>query len=194
VAFLPEAPESETSQRLFDADRDAHGYVWNFTRLWGWRPDFLEQFVALRLGLMEASTLTDRDFAVLVAATASTLGDSYCSFAWGEKLTKLSDADTAAAVLAGTPQPDGLNEREAALGEWARQVARDPNGTTAADVTSLRAAGLDDREIFDATFFISLRLAFSTVNDALGAAPDPQLVERVPAPVRRTVTYGRQPA
>ena len=191
MAFLPDAPESETSQRQFDADRDADGYVWNFTRLWSWRPDFLEQSVKLRLGLMEASSLTDRDFAVLVAATASTLGDSYCSFAWGEKLTKLSDADTAAAVLAGTPQPDGLSEREAALGEWARQVVRDPNATTDDDVARLRAAGLDDREIFDATFFISLRLAFSTVNDALGAAPDTQLVDRAPDPVRRAVTFGR---
>ena len=140
---------------------------------------------------MEASSLTDRDFAVLVAATASTLGDSYCSFAWGEKLTKLSDADTAAAVLAGTPQPDGLSAREATLGDWARQVVRDPNVTTAADVGRLRDAGLDDREIFDATFFVALRLAFSTVNDALGAAPDPQLVDRVPEAIRQTVTYGR---
>jgi len=191
MAFLPDAPESETSRRLFDADHDAHGYVWNFTRLWAWRPDFLEQFVKLRLDLMEASALTDRDFAVLVAAAASTLGDSYCSFAWGEKLTKLSDADTAAAVLAGTPQPDGLSEREAALGEWARQVVRDPNATTGAGVDRLRTAGLDDREIFDATLFVALRLAFSTVNDALGASPDPQLVDRVPDPVRRAVTYGR---
>jgi uncharacterized peroxidase-related enzyme len=191
VAFLPDAPESDGARRLFAADLDAHGYVWNFTRLWAWRPELLEQFVALRLGLMEASTLTDRDFAVLVAATASTLGDSYCSFAWGEKLTKLSDADTAAAVLAGTAQPEGLNTREAALGEWARQVVRDPNATSDADVDRLREAGLDDREVFDATLFVALRLAFSTVNDALGTTPDTQLVDRVPDPVRRTVTYGR---
>ena len=191
ASFLPPPPESDASQRLFAANRDADGFVWNYTRLWSWRPELFEQFVATRLGLMEASTLTDRDLAVLVAATASTLGDSYCSFAWGEKLAKLSDGDTAAAVLGGTSRPEGLSEREAALGDWARQVVRDPNGTTAADVDRLRAAGLDDREIFDATFFVALRLAFSTVNDALGAAPDAPLVERVPDPVRRAVTYGR---
>ena len=191
ASFLPDPPETDAARRLFDADVGAHGYVWNFTRLWSWRPELLEQFVALRLGLMEASSLTDRDFAVLVAATASTLGDSYCSFAWGEKLTKLSDADTAAAVLAGTPQPEGLSAREAALGEWARQVVRDPNATSGADVERLRAAGLNDREVFDATLFVALRLAFSTVNDALGTTPDTQLVDRVPEPVRRTVTYGR---
>ena len=39
--------------------------------------------------------------------------------------------------------------------------------------------------------FVALRLAFSTVNDALGAAPDRELTERAPAPVRAAVTFGR---
>jgi uncharacterized peroxidase-related enzyme len=191
--FLAEPEESDASRRLFAANLEADGFVWNYTRLWSWRPELLEQFVALRLGLMAASALTDRDFAVLVAATASSLGDSYCSFAWGEKLAKLSDGETAAAVLSGAQPPEGLSEREAALADWARQVVRDPNGAGAADVERLRATGLDDRAIFDATLFVALRLAFSTVNDALGTTPDPQLVARVPEPVRRTVTWGRQP-
>ena len=89
--------------------------------------------------------------------------------------------------------PDGLSPREAALAGWARQVVRDPNATTPEDVKSLRAAGLDDRAIFEATVFIALRLAFSTVNDALGASPDKELVDKVPAAVREAVTYGRRP-
>ena len=47
--------------------------------------------------------------------------------------------------------------------------------------------------IFEATVFIALRLAFSTVNDALGASPDKELVDKVPAAVREVVTYGRRP-
>ncbi len=58
---------------------------------------------------------------------------------------------------------------------------------------ALRAAGLDDQAIFDATVFVALRLAFSTVNDALGAAPDKELVDKVPGPVRDAVRYGRTP-
>ena len=38
-----------------------------------------------------------------------------------------------------------------------------------------QATALNDREIFETTAFIAFRLAFSTVNDALGALPDPQL-------------------
>ena len=68
---------------------------------------------------------------------------------------------------------------------------RDPNGATATHVDDLRKAGLSDREIFEATAFIALRLAFSTVNDALGARPDEQLVAAAPPEVRAAVAYGR---
>jgi hypothetical protein len=66
--------------------------------------------------------------------------------------------------------------------------------TTAAQVDELRAAGFDDREIFEATLLLSLRLAFSTVNDSLGAQPDRQLADAVPAPGRDAVTFGRPAA
>lgn len=188
--FLREAPESDERDATYASDVAAEGYVWNFTRLWAWRPELLERFVELRLGLMEASGLGDRDWAVLVTATATELRDSYCSLAWGQKLAALVDPETAGQVLAGADAPR-LSEREAALREWARQVVRDPNATSAAGVERLRAAGLDDREIFDATAFVAFRLAFSTINDALGAAPDLQLAEAAPAPVRAAVDYGR---
>ena len=192
--FLGEPQATDATRRLYDEEREHDGYVWNVTRLWCWRPDAHEVFRALRAELMARSTLTDRDWAVLVAATAGTLRDSYCSLAWGPKLAALSDADTAAAVLTGAERPGGLSEREAALADWARRVVRDPNATIRADVARLREVGLGDREIFEATAFIAFRLAFSTVNDALGAAPDQQLAEAAPEPVRRVVSYGRVPA
>jgi hypothetical protein len=55
----------------------------------------------------------------------------------------------------------------------------------------LRAAGLSDREIFEATVYVAFRLAFSTVNDALGARPDQRLVASAPPEVRAAVAYGR---
>ena len=74
---------------------------------------------------------------------------------------------------------------------WARKVVSDPNGTTASDLDALRAAGLNDRTIFEATAFIAFRAAFSTVNDALGVAPDWQLAESVPREVADVITFGR---
>jgi alkylhydroperoxidase family enzyme len=77
------------------------------------------------------------------------------------------------------------------MAAWARKVATVPNATTPADVEALREAGLDDGQIFAITAFVALRLAFSTVNDALGAQPDAQLAASLPAEVRAAVTYGR---
>jgi hypothetical protein len=68
---------------------------------------------------------------------------------------------------------------------------RDPNATTAADVQVLRDCGLDDGQIFAVTTYIALRLAFSTVNDALGLHPDAQLAQSLPSAVLDAVTYGR---
>jgi uncharacterized peroxidase-related enzyme len=192
--FLSEPPATEASTTAYDADRKADGYVWNKTRLWSWRPDIDTAFGLLRTDLMESSSLTKRDFAVLVTATAAELGDSYCTLAWGSRLARLSDPATAAQVITGsTPTPE-LSRREAALAGWARVVVRDPNSTSADDVDDLRAAGLDDREIFEATVFVALRLAFSSVNDALGTAPDQQLAAAVPELVQAAVSFGRAPS
>ena len=90
-----------------------------------------------------------------------------------------------------TGDDDRLDDRERALARWARQVARDPNGTTAADVEALRAVGYDDGQVHAITTFIALRLAFSTVNDALGAVPDAELTASGDPKVRDVVTWGR---
>ena len=188
--FLNDPPQSPQSDATYDANRESDGYVANFTRLWCWRPDLFKSFVDLRLALMGSTTLTDREQAIVVTATVSEFRDSYCSLAWGSKLAKLAGAETAGGVVAGDV-PGELSEREAALCAWCRAVVRDPMTTTPEQVADLREAGFDDREIFEATLLLSLRLAFSTVNDALGAQPDRQLADAVPAPVRDAVTFGR---
>ena len=130
---------------------------------------------------------------MLNAAAASARSDSYCSLAWGNKLAGRASDDAAAAVLQQRDSTD-LTEREQALAAWARAVATDPGSTTQDDVDRLRALGLDDRAIFEATVFVAWRLAFGTVNGALGALPDHALVERAPERVRAAVTFGRAPA
>jgi uncharacterized peroxidase-related enzyme len=193
ATYLGDPPESEGRDAAFDDDRDSDGYVNNVTRLWGWRPDLYFAFVGLRSSLNESSALTDRERAVLVTATVAAGNDSYCSLAWGSRLAGLIDEATAAQVIAGLPAP-ALSERETALAGWARQVAHDPNSTAEGDVAKLRELGLDDKEIFEATALVAFRVAFSMINDALGAAPDKQLADAAPAAVRAAVDYGRAPS
>lgn len=188
--FLQTPPDSEGASRLYQKDIDSRGHVMNLNRAWAWRPDVTEAFLGLRTLLTSGSSLTQRELAVLVCSTASALGDSYCSLAWGKSLAAASDGPTAGAVLRDPDEAD-LAPRERALAHWARQVVSDPNGTRAQDVESLRAAGLSDKEIFEATVFVSFRLAFSSVNDALGVHPDWQVAQAAPQEVRDAVTYGR---
>lgn len=162
----------------------------NLTRAWAWRPDVFEAFAALRVQLTAKSSLSKREQAVMVCAMAAELGDSYCSLAWGKVLSQEADPASAAALI-GTASADRLTVRDQALAVWARKLVADPNGTSPEDVDALRAAGLSEKEIFEATVFIGFRLAFSTVNDALGAEPDRQLVESLPPEVAAAVTFGR---
>jgi uncharacterized peroxidase-related enzyme len=176
-------------QALYDEDLADGGFVWNVTRLWAHQPETVQQLFELMSQAFRASGLGFRQRGILVTATASALGDSYCSLAWGGKLGKASDPALAAGVLNGSDA--GLTDQEKAMAAWARKVAADPNATTPADIQELRESGLDDGQIFAITTFVALRLAFSTVNDSLGAQPDAQLAQSLPAEVVEAVTYGR---
>lgn len=191
--FLQTPPDTEATARLYQGDLGEPGFVMNLTRLWAWRPEVFEGFSALRTQLTGSSSLSHRELGVIVCATAASLGDSYCALAWGKRLASASDASAAAAVLT-TSDSAGLTARDRALAAWARKVTKNPNGTTPQDVDDLRAAGFTEQEIFEATAFTAFRIAFSTVNDALGVRPDWQVAAQAPAEVRSAVTFGRPSA
>jgi uncharacterized peroxidase-related enzyme len=191
-SFLEEPPVSGPVQALYDEDLADDGYVSNVSRLWAHQPETLRRLFEIMSEAFTPSGLAFRQRGILVTAAASALGDSYCSLAWGGKLGNESDAALAAGVLNGSDA--GLTGQEKAMAAWARKVATDPNATTPAEIQALRDAGLDDGQIFAITAFVALRLAFATVNDALGAQPDAQLARSLPPQVREAVTYGRPAA
>ncbi len=192
MTFLEEPVANPRVQAMYDAEAARHGYVMGLNRVWAHDPDAHDDLFALLGAVATRGGLSMRERGVLIAALAPTMGDAYCSLAWGTKLSDEAGPAVAAAVLSGTDE--GLTDDERALAAWARQVVSDPNGTTAADVATLRAAGLSDAKIFAVTTFVALRQAFSTVHDALGAVPDEQLRAGAPAEVAAVVTWGRQPA
>jgi hypothetical protein len=84
-----------------------------------------------------------------------------------------------------------LSASEKAMAAWARKIALNPGRTSAADVQGLRDAGFSDPEIFTITAFVALRIALSTVDNALGARPDAEFRRTVPGVVLDAVTFGR---
>ena len=189
VGFLQMPQVSEAAQRLFDEDVEDYGFVMNASRLWAYAPEVCERLFDLLGSVTKLGSLSLRQRGILVTATASTRGDSYCSLAWGSKLAGESSATLAGNVLSGVD--DGLDDSEKALATWARRVVADPNGISHVDVDELRSAGFTDTQIFAITVYVAGRLAFSTVNDALGAQPDGGLVAGIAPEIRDAVTFGR---
>jgi len=192
-SFLAEPVALDTRARaIYDADLSELGYVMNVSRLWANDPEAFERLFQTLGHVTRTAGLSIRDRGILVTATASTLTDSYCSLAWGRKLAAATTRALSVGVLTGDDSL--LDERERALAAWARAVIRDPNAISASDVQKLRDAGYSDAQILAITTYIGLRIAFSTVNDALGASPDWQLLTSTPTEVHEAVTYGRSPA
>jgi alkylhydroperoxidase family enzyme len=190
TGFLSAPPDTPGAQRLYDEDLNGLGYVMNSSRLWAHHPVALDRLSDLMTEITQAGRLSFTQRAVLVTATAAALGDSYCSMAWGKKLAEVTSPIVAAGVIHGGTE--GLDDAEEALARWARLMVRDPNAISPNDVQPLRDVGFDDAQVFAITAFVALRLAFSTINDALGAVPDRELRAAVPEAVRSAVTFGRQ--
>jgi len=189
AGFLAAAPQTEHAQSMYDSDVELQGYVANLTRVWAYSPEALGALSFMLRQSMEMSGMTAHQRALLTSVSAATLGDSYCSLAFGRRLA--ATGGDVAAVQALTGRADELLPDDRVLATWARKVVEDPSSTTAADLDALREAGYDDSAIFALTLFVALRVTFSTVNSALGAGPDAELAERVPEAVLDAVTWGR---
>lgn len=189
MTFLDRPADSPAVRALHASDVAQDGYVMNLTHLWAHDPPTNEALTGLLVHTAEVAGLEPADRGVLVCATAAALGDSYCALAWGGRLSQLVDEETTLAVLRG--ELHELSPRHRALARWAREVVRSPSSTTHDDVEALRAVGFTDQQVFALTTYVALRLAFSTVNGALGATPDPRLRDDAPRRVVETVTWGR---
>ncbi|HRD64374.1 MAG TPA: hypothetical protein PLZ93_23225 [Nocardioides sp.] len=171
AGFLAPAPLTEHAQTLYDSDVEQQGYVANLTRIWAYAPEALGALSFMLRRSMELSAMTPHQRGLLTSVAAATLGDSYCSLAFGRRLA--ATGGDVAAVQALTGRDGELLPDDQVLAAWTRKVVDDPSSTTAEDIEQLRAAGYDDLGIFALTLFVALRVTFSTVNSALGAGPDP---------------------
>lgn len=188
--FLEEPPASERRDTIYEEKIEDEGFVWTLTKLWAWTPDASDKLDDLMDQLTMVGSLSFRDRGILVSATASTIDNSGCALAWGNRLNKVAGLDTAVSVLKGE-ESAAMTERDRALSRWARKVARGPTQTTQADVDELRAIGMSDAEILATTFYVGLRIAFSAVNDALDAPLDEEATKEYPKEIVAAVDFGR---
>ncbi len=181
-SFLGVPTETDEVRLLAEDDLSDLGFVMNATKLWMHDPAAMAALFELIVPTAREAGLSLPERAVATIVGTALAGDTYCPLAWGDKLAKAATPEVAASVLAGSD--DLLDDRGRAVATWARIVVGAPASATQADVARLRAAGFDSAQILRLTLFIALRIAFSTVNGALGARPEPEYVEHVDPAVR----------
>lgn len=176
--FLRDPEPDLEARAVFADDVESLGYVMNLSLLWSHQPRALEGLLALARQVADDGGLTPRQRYLIVLASSGARDSSYCVLAWRAKFPRLLPDATVSAVVDGQVEAPGLSEPERALVAWVRRCVESPAATSAADVEVLRQATFSEREIFAFTVFAALRMAFSTVNDALGAEPDDELREQ----------------
>jgi len=182
TVLVGEAPPSEESAALAAEDVADLGFVSNVTRLWSHEPAVFEGLFDLIHSSGRAAGVSVAERGVATIVGSGLVGDSYCPLAWGEKLAGKTTPEMAASVIGGS---DGmLDDRSRAIAVWARKVAGSPRSVTPADLDEILAAGFTAAQVLSLTTFIALRVAFSTVNGVLGAAPEQAYVDVVDPVVR----------
>ncbi len=74
----------------------------------------------------------------------------------------------------------GLTPAEVHMMDYASKISRVSGSVHPEDVETLRADGLSDQAITDIALAAAARNFISRFFDALGAGPDPELIEREP--------------
>jgi uncharacterized peroxidase-related enzyme len=188
MSFLQPAEHSPDTERMFDADTTAMGYLPNYTRVFAHSPAVYGTWQQLNGAVKAGMDLRRYELATLAAARA--LKSSYCGLAHGKVLRdKFFDAETVAAI-ASDHGSTYLSAQEDAVVDFAGRVAADASSISESDIACLRAHGLDDTEIFHVMLAAAARCFFSTVLSAAGAKPDPLLNESLDPELRHALSFG----
>jgi uncharacterized peroxidase-related enzyme len=188
IADIPEEAASPEMAAMFAADRDHHGYVNNWTKVYARRPDVLAAWEALRNAI--TGGMDQRRYELVTMAAAQRMRSSYCALAHGVGLMKhFYDAETVL-HLASDRENAGVDEVDVAVMRFAEKVVDDASQITQADVDRLRDLGLSDEDVINVALAAAARCFFSKVLDAVGAQPDAAYL-RLDEKLRDVLTVGR---
>lgn len=190
MAFIEATPfraASGEAEAMFARQQAHFGYVPNYAKVFGDRPDIMNLWADLLAGIRRH--VDPRRFELVTFAAALELGNSYCALAHGKVLQdRFLTREQMGALAAG--DASSLPEAEVAMMDLARKVVSDSSSVTRRDVDRLRDHGLRDEEIFDVVAVAAARSFFARLVDALGALPDASYLE-LDEDLRERLTVGR---
>jgi uncharacterized peroxidase-related enzyme len=165
-------------REVYDLDIEKDGYIWNTNRVWSHRPEM----IGLWLPLMKSvrSHLRLRQYELVTIAAARAIGCVYCMLAHGAVLRKNGfTADQIINLLKDYHNAD-LTAEEVHLMDYSSKISRDSRSISQADVDVLLKDGLNEQQVTDVALAAVLRNFISRFFDAIGADPDPELIEKEP--------------
>ena len=176
VVFISTRPtrDSEAAFAAYvDSQRDAWGFVPDYTGCFAARPDVATAWIALASAVR--TTMERRRFELVTIASARARGSAYCTAAHAKLLIDACRDEPTLRELATDPGGGQLTPVDAAVYRFAAKVATAPASVEQGDVDDLRALDLVDSEIAEVVYAVGVRLFFATVLDALGARVDPEI-------------------
>jgi alkylhydroperoxidase family enzyme len=189
IETIPDAEISDEVRAMYERQQSFWGFVPNYAKLFGWRPELMGLWAQLQTGIKRH--MDKRRFELVTFAAAATLRSTLCSLAHGRTLTTWFSMEDVQLMARGA-SPASLTDAEAAMMAFARKAARGAFLVTAADVDELRKHGFSDAEMFDISAAVGARAFWTTLIESLGVEPEPPLLELEPE-FRKTLTVGRPP-
>jgi uncharacterized peroxidase-related enzyme len=150
----------------------------NYARVFALAPD---AYAAWR-GLVTAvrTGMDERRYELVTLTAARRLRSPYCALAHAAVLRERFYGGAELDAILADRHAAGLDPADVAAMDFADRIAADPTVATAADLDRLRASGLSEVDIFQVVLAVAARRFFAGVLDAVGAEPDPHLLETTP--------------
>ncbi|MEF2280062.1 peroxidase-related enzyme [Deinococcus sp. YIM 134068] len=182
ISFLPVPDEIEVPEavrKLWGKAEANLGFVPNVFRAQAVNGEqFLAWWGYFNLLLNKEGFLSNAERELVAVAVSAANRCVYCAVSHGAALREYSgDPIKADAVAVNWRQAD-LTERERTLAAYAEKLTLRPAEVTEADLTPLRAAGLDDHQIMELVQVIGMFNLTNRVSSALGFVPNAEYHSR----------------
>jgi uncharacterized peroxidase-related enzyme len=138
-------------RRYFDKCVEKLGLVPNVLRAYSFRPQRLRNFIDTYNEIMlgEDSGLSKLEREMIAVVVSNHNRCYYCLIAHGQAVRELSGDPELGELLAMNYRVAGLPARQRAMLDFAWKLTAEPEAVGEPDRVALRAAGFDERDIFD---------------------------------------------
>ena len=175
---IPSEPP-EAVRGLFAKARETIGFVPNVFRAYSYRPERLSAWFGHYRQLHEPTANLDAADREMIAVVVSAYNRcTYCIVAHGAALATALGDRVLADYIATNWRHAGLDERRAAICEYAEKVTARPAELTEADLHVLRGVGLADTEIWDVAEIAAMYNFTNRMALAIGQQPNAEYHSR----------------